>query len=602
MAEILSLVQRCTSPGEGHNESNAYLIPHKRRKAKMYVPGYRTGAYALLLALYGIYGEDERLNKEELIERAQPLCDISLTVPTDPKGLFTGWNSMKTLQNHDYVYCNGNPKRYTLTDAGMEVAQSMAANAANCGPSNYARNNSPPREWAADVSSSRGNLVAKAMNQLLTLPNKGHQLVGRCEEDKKDDDNRNSDELSDPNWKARLHVIDERRRWLVEQFLDEPQSRSEERYAELIAAHEGQRCRKVLYATSPNKNERHVVLSLPPLQSLAKPIVAGPPLLSATSGQKPPRTLQPTSTDPPLRQISHSICNPSIIQADCFTIHLILDTREVRMKTDREYLRNQLAEKGVIPIMRALSLGDFMWVARENVGENREVVLDYIMERKRLDDLANSIRDGRFQEQKLRLMKSGIGNVIYLIEEYNLGDTAANRKGVIETAISSTQVVNDFFLKRTKSLDETIRYVVRLTRNLEQSYKHKDLYVFPRQATDPKTFPNIPADLRMQDSRFWSLETTTFSCLVSKNGNTMLQDVFLKMLMCQRGISLEKAIELQQLYGVPIKFLQAYERCINGRERKNMVKNALDAEVGRRKIGSSSSEKLAEVWGTVDGF
>ena len=34
-------------------------------------------------------------------------------------------------------------------------------------------------------------------------------------------------------------------------------------------------------------------------------------------------------------------------------------------------------------------------------GEKVELVLDYIVERKRMDDLADSIVDGRFSEQKV---------------------------------------------------------------------------------------------------------------------------------------------------------------------------------------------------------
>lgn len=35
------------------------------------------------------------------------------------------------------------------------------------------------------------------------------------------------------------------------------------------------------------------------------------------------------------------------------------------------------------------------------IGDKREVVLDYIIERKRLDDLSSSIVDGRYKEQKV---------------------------------------------------------------------------------------------------------------------------------------------------------------------------------------------------------
>ena len=34
----------------------------------------------------------------------------------------------------------------------------------------------------------------------------------------------------------------------------------------------------------------------------------------------------------------------------------------------------------------------------------REVVLDYVVERKRMDDLCGSIIDGRFREQKVYLL------------------------------------------------------------------------------------------------------------------------------------------------------------------------------------------------------
>lgn len=45
-----------------------------------------------------------------------------------------------------------------------------------------------------------------------------------------------------------------------------------------------------------------------------------------------------------------------------------------------------------------------------------EYVLDFIVERKTADDLAASIMDGRYDEQKFRLKSCGINNVIYLVE------------------------------------------------------------------------------------------------------------------------------------------------------------------------------------------
>jgi len=43
-------------------------------------------------------------------------------------------------------------------------------------------------------------------------------------------------------------------------------------------------------------------------------------------------------------------------------------------------------------------------------------VLDYIIERKIADDLASSITDGRYRDQKYRLLKTALKNIMYLVE------------------------------------------------------------------------------------------------------------------------------------------------------------------------------------------
>ena len=59
-------------------------------------------------------------------------------------------------------------------------------------------------------------------------------------------------------------------------------------------------------------------------------------------------------------------------------------------------------------------MGDFLWIARERrvpvpgmlqMPTGRELVLDYVIERKRMDDLCGSIMDGRFHEQKVNWIR-----------------------------------------------------------------------------------------------------------------------------------------------------------------------------------------------------
>lgn len=66
------------------------------------------------------------MTKAELIEKAQPYCDSSFTVPSDPTKFFTAWNSMKILLTKELVYTRGHPlKKYSLTEEGWEVAKAI---------------------------------------------------------------------------------------------------------------------------------------------------------------------------------------------------------------------------------------------------------------------------------------------------------------------------------------------------------------------------------------------------------------------------------------------------------------------------------------------
>lgn len=45
-----------------------------------------------------------------------------------------------------------------------------------------------------------------------------------------------------------------------------------------------------------------------------------------------------------------------------------------------------------------------------------EYVMDYIMERKRVDDLHQSIKDRRYDKQKYNMQRCGLRHLIYLVE------------------------------------------------------------------------------------------------------------------------------------------------------------------------------------------
>ena len=129
---------------------------------------------------------------------------------------------------------------------------------------------------------------------------------------------------------------------------------------------------------------------------------------------------------------------------------LLIDTREVKTKKDRSFLYNQLRENNVKCETRALPLGDALWVYRCK-GDDTDYVLPCIIERKKIDDLASSIVDGRYVEQKRRLKSCGLENVIYLVE----GEPNANQRvteGSLQSAIMHTKVISGFVVVKVSNI------------------------------------------------------------------------------------------------------------------------------------------------------
>jgi len=82
-------------------------------------------------------------------------------------------------------------------------------------------------------------------------------------------------------------------------------------------------------------------------------------------------------------------------------VTLIIDSREKRMNKDRDYFVKTLSNLGVNCENQTIRLGDMLWTATTDEGE--VFVLDYIIERKNLDDLCHSFMDGRYTGNSLHI-------------------------------------------------------------------------------------------------------------------------------------------------------------------------------------------------------
>ena len=132
----------------------------------------------------------------------------------------------------------------------------------------------------------------------------------------------------------------------------------------------------------------------------------------------------------------------------------------------------------------------------------------------------------------------------------------------------------------------------------------KPLYLIPSPHLSPQIYLPILKTLRTAHPNIQhNITYHSFSALCSKSESLTLRDVFLKMLMCTRGISGDKALEIQKHWKTPRAFIEALqeesgEGGEEGRKRRGeMVWKKAGSLVGTRKIGKAVSMKVAEVWG-----
>ncbi|KAJ1957039.1 Crossover junction endonuclease mus81, partial [Linderina pennispora] len=107
--------------------------PAQPRKPRVYVPRYRSGAFALLLGLYkaySLYGPDYFIPKSDLIQFSEQYTDTSFhgsgSGSRAPRSFsqYTAWNAMKTLETKSLAERQGGVK-YCLTDDGVEIAKKV---------------------------------------------------------------------------------------------------------------------------------------------------------------------------------------------------------------------------------------------------------------------------------------------------------------------------------------------------------------------------------------------------------------------------------------------------------------------------------------------
>jgi len=222
-------------------------------------------------------------------------------------------------------------------------------------------------------------------------------------------------------------------------------------------------------------------------------------------------------------------------------MEIIIDNRE-------NSLIKLLEENKIVFIKKNLEIGDIHFI------ENDKII--YILERKTINDLGASIKDGRYKEQKMRLLSNHSNNIYYIIEG-NIDDcNTLNRKALLGS------IINMSFRDNIKVISSN---------NIKDTY---DIILQIRRKYDEGKFKKIES----------STDNYVSSIKMNKKENMSKELCNIVQLATIPGVSQNISKIIMEKYGSMSNLIEEYKK----------TDNLLLANIslGKRKIGKVLSIKI----------
>nr|XP_045607810.1 crossover junction endonuclease MUS81-like isoform X2 [Procambarus clarkii] len=642
------------------------------KRSKDYIPALRSGAYALLLALYNASDKDNFqgfLKKAELMEAAQPLCDASFLHASEGSR-YTAWSSMSTLIKKELAKREGNPSRYSITHKGktLAVRLMMAESINDCNSSSLSSLS------CNNINDSR--VVDSRTSSCMRLSNRRvdyHEGMANPA-----DNNRNAELTSTLVSNSRIRreslngdissnkvttcasfvtTTNLQQDGLQFSYVTSLGVETPEKDRAVVAVEEDgflgflMKCSLSDLVNSDlcyrlDKSSNCISRSAPPgftyaylsndcapalspglrSLSLSSPVTYNKHVsvrrqafgtsFAPSSDKNIHRELVDGSVPVFERGLNSEIL-PSLSRQNLahfpqftflsgeYEILLCIDNAEITggftggNRSTKEIIINELDKHGIKYSVRKLHVGDFLWVCRERFPSSsghkeqpRELVLPYIIERKRMDDLASSIKDGRFREQKFRLKKCGLSKPMYLVEKYGSQNLSLPESTCLQ-AVVNTQIVDGFTVKVTKDQRESAAFLTIMTRCLQSKYQgkavsgvvQKDVYG-EREETHGE-----------QKTETLLMTFTEFNAASVKNRQLSVKEMFAKHLLQIHGLSVDKARAVVDEHGAPALLMSAYEKLTTPGAAEQMLAPVKCGKAGRS-LGPTLSTVIAKLYTT----
>ena len=246
-------------------------------------------------------------------------------------------------------------------------------------------------------------------------------------------------------------------------------------------------------------------------------------------------------------------------------IEIIIDSRETKLK-------NHFLNLPYIKI-KNLELGDII------IKHNSEIVV--VIERKRLDDLASSIKSGRYKQQKLRLLSTYPKHTILYLIEGNLNQPSKELISGLNYYTLTSSLINcllrdDLKIYKTIDIHETIKFIENFITKLQ-----KQGTSFLKKKTNKETIDEFNNSLIKRNKK---QNLTPTLCFLGQ--------------LCQiPGISIIKAKPIVEKYENIANLIMAYESSgLTEDEKKMFLSNIVYSTNNEkiRKIGKKASITIYE--------
>lgn len=254
-------------------------------------------------------------------------------------------------------------------------------------------------------------------------------------------------------------------------------------------------------------------------------------------------------------------------------MELLIDNRETKFI---DLFKNK--ESNITFTIKQLDIGDFV------IKKNGVVYL--IIERKSVNDLYGSIRDGRYKEQKLRLVSNyNKTQILYIIEgeiKNQNNKYYKNYKSIIYGSIINTMYRDSIKIYKTINLEETLETVLYLYKKINDN---EDFFI------DKSVSVNSGSDLKIDKY----IETIK----LKKKDNLSPVNCNILQLSQIPGVSRNMSQSIIKIYSsisnLVIKYMEIEDCKTKEMFLKNIIYNtSLGIPIKTRKIGPVVSKRIYE--------